>query len=56
MLSDRQQADAYANFVEGLDKLESLITITEAGYSDEDWELVRKMGQNFSKVRKVLER
>lgn len=54
MLSDNKQAEAYAFVTEATDNVETLLNAVEAALLEEDWEIVRNLGQNLAKVKEVL--
>jgi len=55
MLEDNDQAIAYAFLLEAIDEVNTLLNVTEAGFNDEDWTLVKSMGKNLQGVKDVLE-
>ncbi len=55
MLSDHEQAEAYAFISDALEELESLLTAVEAGFLDKDWDIVEKMGNQLKSAKDILE-
>ena len=55
MLLDNAQAEAYAFLLEAIDEVNMLLNVTEGGFNDEDWALVKKMGKSLQGVKDILE-
>jgi len=55
MLSDHEQAEAYAFLLDAIEELESLLTLVEGAFLEEDWATVKKMGEKLTKAREILE-
>ena len=55
MLSDNKQAEAYAFVMGATDDVEMLLNAVEAALLEEDWEIVKNLGQNLVKAKEVLE-
>jgi len=54
MLSDNKQAEAYAFVMEATDNVETLLNAVEAALLEEDWEIVKSLGQNLTKAKEML--
>jgi hypothetical protein len=55
MLSDNEQAIAYAHLLDGIETLNQMLTAVEGGFLEEDWALCKKMGLQFQGCKDTLE-
>jgi hypothetical protein len=55
MLSDNEQAIAYAHLLDGIETLGQMLNVVESGFLKEDWALLKKMGQQFQGCKETLE-
>jgi hypothetical protein len=55
MLSDNKQAEVYAFVMQAINDVEMLLNAVETALLEEDWEIVKSLGQNLAKAKEVLE-
>jgi hypothetical protein len=55
MLSDHKQAEAYALVTDALEDLNSWLNVIEAMFIEDDWDMVKKIGQKLGAAQDVLE-
>jgi len=55
MLSDNEQAVAYAYLTSGIDTLGEMLNVVESGFNDEDWARCKKLGLELQGCKDTLE-
>ena len=55
MLSDHEQAEAYAFLLDGIEELSALLNVIEGGLLEEDWQITKRLGMKLQGVREILE-